>query len=165
MEVEGRTGSVSPQLQPRTATKLAKKTNHLQYSLPTVLEDRSSGRSYSRGDLLGTGGFAKVYHVKEIKTGEEFADKVINKAIFSQSSNAKAKVEKEIKLHRKMKNSHIINFTRFFEGWYYIHSISTCAALIKLLLNRFQVRSHPVGAGTAEDASPHVQVPKNSIRD
>ena len=118
VEVEGRTGSVSPQMQPRTAIKSAKKTNHLQYSLPAVLEDRSSGRRYSRGDLLGTGGFAKVYHVKEVNTGEEFANKVIDKAIFSQSSNAKAKVEKEIKLHRKMKNSHIIKFSRFFEGSY-----------------------------------------------
>ena len=118
VEVEERTGSVSPQSQPRTTTKMQKlkKTNHLQYSLPAVLEDLSSGRRYSRGDLLGTGGFAKVYHVKEVNTGEEFADKVINKAIFSQSSNAKAKVEKEIKLHRKMKNCHIIKFSRFFEG-------------------------------------------------
>ena len=124
MEVEGRTGSVSPQMQPRTAIKSAKKTTPLQYSLPAVLEDRSSGRSYSKGDMLGTGGFAKVYHVKEIKTGEEFADKVINKVIFSQSSNAKTKVEREIKLHRKMKNSHVIKFIRFFEGLYFIHSIS-----------------------------------------
>ena len=67
-----------------------------EYNLPLVLTDntRDPPRTFQRGNLLGTGGFAKVFAVKDDGTGLTYADKVISKAMFIRRKSAKHKVEK-----------------------------------------------------------------------
>lgn len=48
-------------------------------------------RKYTIGNLLGTGGFAKVYEVTDIATGRKMAGKVIAKSSI-QSAEQKQKV-------------------------------------------------------------------------
>ena len=48
-------------------------------SLTLIDNSHCPPRIFDRGDLLGTGGFAKVYKVTERATGDKCADKVINK--------------------------------------------------------------------------------------
>ena len=87
--------------------------------------------------LLGKGGFAKVYSVTERSTGVYFADKVINKEIFISKKRGKArakqKVEREIRIHKKMSHVNIIKFYHFFEDANFVHMILELAPQQTLL--------------------------------
>eukprot|EP00092_Neocalanus_flemingeri_P017871 GFUD01019336.1.p1 GENE.GFUD01019336.1~~GFUD01019336.1.p1 ORF type:complete len:114 (-),score=25.62 GFUD01019336.1:83-424(-) len=94
-------------------TKNAERPRPSEYNLPLVLTDatRDPPRTFQRDNLLGTGGFAKVFQVTDASTGVNYADKVIsNKAMFARRNSAKHKVEREISLHRKMKHENIVTF-------------------------------------------------------
>ena len=73
------------------------------------------------GALLGTGGFAKVFSKTNSGTGEACADKVIEKKVFKEKRSAKAKVEKEIVIHRQLDHKHIVRFLRHFEDRSSVH--------------------------------------------
>jgi len=90
-------------------------------------------RIFDRGDLLGSGGFAKVYRVVERNTSAHYADKVINKDIFKKRPNAREKVDREIQLHRKMVHKNIVKFYEFFEDTNFVHLILEVAPLGSLL--------------------------------
>ena len=90
-------------------------------------------RIFDRGDLLGTGGFARVYRVVERSTSTQFADKVINKDIFKKRPNSREKVDREILLHKKMNHKNIIKFYDFFEDSNFVHLILEVAPLGSLL--------------------------------
>ena len=90
-------------------------------------------RIFDRGDLLGTGGFAKVYRVVERNTSAHYADKVINKDIFKKRPNSREKVDREIQLHRKMVHKNIVKFYEFFEDTNFVHLILEVAPLGSLL--------------------------------
>jgi len=100
-----------------------------------VLIDKSQvpARIFHRGELLGSGGFAKVYKVTERASGQTFADKVINKEIFVRRTNARDKVEREILLHRRMNHSNIIKFYDFFEDTNFVHLVLELASQGSLL--------------------------------
>ena len=61
-----------------------------EYNLPTLLTDisRDPPRNFQRGNLLGTGGFAKVFLVKDEVTSKSFAfaDKVTFHRFLKDSS-------------------------------------------------------------------------------
>ena len=94
-------------------------------------------RLYERGNLLGKGGFAKVYSVTERSTGLYYADKVINKEIFNSKKRgkprAREKVEREIRIHKMMSNVNIIQFYHFFEDVNFVHMILELAPQQTLL--------------------------------
>ena len=102
-------------------------------ALVLIDKSRSPPRYFDRGELLGTGGFAKVYRVTERGSGISFADKVINKDIFERRSNAREKVDREIQLHRKMDHVNIIKFWEFFEDSSFVHIILELAPQATLL--------------------------------
>ena len=80
--------------------------------MPSRVVDKKSDQVFLVGGLLGTGGFAKVYSVTDSRTGELYADKVIEKRVFKEKKSSKAKVEKEITLHRQLDHKHIVKFLR-----------------------------------------------------
>ena len=106
-----------------------------EYDVPLVMIDSTSDppRTFHRGDLLGTGGFAKVFQVTEKCTRDQFAVKVISKAMFSKRSSAKHKVEREITIHRKMKHVNIVVFHTFFEDTNFVHLLLELAPQKTLL--------------------------------
>ena len=71
-------------------------------------------RTYTRGGLLGKGGFASVYEFHCQETGEVFAGKVISKSTL-QKARARQKLMFEIKIHRSLHHNHIVEFIRYFE--------------------------------------------------
>ena len=71
-------------------------------------------RTYTRGGLLGKGGFASVYEFYCQETGEVFAGKVISKSTL-QKARARQKLMFEIKIHRSLHHNHIVEFIRYFE--------------------------------------------------
>jgi serine/threonine protein kinase len=78
-----------------------------------VFEDRSTGRCFVRGKLLGKGGFASCYEVLEESRGKSFAAKVIAKEALGDIKERK-KVQHEIKIHRGLDHPSIARLEAYF---------------------------------------------------
>jgi polo-like kinase 1 len=89
-------------------------------ALETVTErvTKSSGevvvRRYTKGRLLGKGGFSRVYELTSQESKRAFAGKVICKSALTKA-RAKQKLMSEIKIHRSLTHSNIVAFSHFFE--------------------------------------------------
>ena len=86
-----------------------------------IITDTSNIYAYRKGRLIGKGGFAKVYEVTDLTINSQqtgitrvFADKVINKEVFSKRSTSKDKVKREIQLHKDLNHPNIVQFHKFF---------------------------------------------------
>lgn len=79
---------------------------------------KSSGevivRRYTKGRLLGKGGFSRVYELVSQESKRAFAGKVICKSALTKA-RAKQKLMSEIKIHRSLTHSNIVTFSHFFE--------------------------------------------------
>jgi polo-like kinase 1 len=71
-------------------------------------------RKYERGKFLGKGGFAKCYEIKCVETGKVFAAKLFEKKALTNERSRK-KLINEIKLHKRLHHTNIVNFEHFFE--------------------------------------------------
>ncbi|RLN59889.1 hypothetical protein BBP00_00006268 [Phytophthora kernoviae] len=71
-------------------------------------------RSYLKGKFLGKGGFARCYELKCEQTGTVYAGKVVAKASLVKPK-AKQKFTSEIKIHKSLNHSQIVQFEHFFE--------------------------------------------------
>ena len=69
---------------------------------------------YERGKFLGKGGFAKCYELKRVDNGRIYAAKIIDKQGL-YNGRSKKKLINEIKIHKKLNNSNIVGFEKFFE--------------------------------------------------
>ncbi|KAL0389059.1 UNVERIFIED_CONTAM: CBL-interacting serine/threonine-protein kinase [Sesamum calycinum] len=67
---------------------------------------------YEIGKLLGCGAFAKVYHARNVATGQSVAVKVINKSRLSNNANLMANIKREISIMSRLSHPHIV---RLFE--------------------------------------------------
>lgn len=84
---------------------------------------------YTRGKLLGKGGFAKVYWCTSMDTGRNYAVKVVPKANLVKS-RARQKLQAEIKIHRTLRHKYICEFKHFFEDK------TNCYILLELCANQ-----------------------------
>ena len=71
-------------------------------------------RKYTKGRLLGKGGFARCYEFRNTQTNQITAAKVITKASLVKS-RAKQKLISEIKIHKALHHSNIVKFEHYFE--------------------------------------------------
>eukprot|EP00756_Hemistasia_phaeocysticola_P018354 Hpha_TRINITY_DN15587_c1_g6::TRINITY_DN15587_c1_g6_i1::g.108459::m.108459/K06631/PLK1; polo-like kinase 1 len=71
-------------------------------------------RTWSRGKLLGKGGFAKCYELKDPETEERFAVKVIEKKSLEKPKTLR-KLQSEIRIHRSIRHPNVVHFHRHFE--------------------------------------------------
>ncbi|KAI8999393.1 kinase-like domain-containing protein [Gaertneriomyces semiglobifer] len=88
---------------------------------PLVLTDRKGGARYSRGGILGEGGFARCYEAIDA-TGVRFACKVIPKASL-KTSKQKQKLIAEIRVHQLMSHPNIVGFKHVFEDDDFVYMI------------------------------------------
>ena len=92
-----------------------------------IIVDPKTHHTYRKGRLIGKGGFAKVFEVSRICTGEPMAsdnnetlaDKIIDKEVFSRRSTSKDKVKREISLHKDLIHPNIVRFFNFFSDGKY----------------------------------------------
>jgi len=89
--------------------------------LATIIEERITKvngdfhiKKYIQGDLLGKGGFAKVYKFTNLETDKLLAGKVMPKANFTRS-RSRMKLMSEIKLHKGLHHPNIVRFEHVFE--------------------------------------------------
>jgi len=63
---------------------------------------------YEVGRLLGCGAFAKVYHARNVITGQSVAIKVISKKKISATSSLMSNIKREISIMRRLNHPHIV---------------------------------------------------------
>jgi polo-like kinase 1 len=110
--------------------------------VPSIVEEkvkRSNGeqfvRKYTKGKLLGKGGFATCYEFTLQSTGEVYAAKVIDKATL-QKDKTKAKLTTEIKIHSNLTHKHIVKFHRYFEDSRFVYillEVCHCRSLMEMM--------------------------------
>ena len=78
-----------------------------------VFRDKVRGITYTKGKLLGTGGFAKCYEAVNNTDGKLYAAKVIPKKSINEKRQ-RYKLLIEIKIHKSLKHKHIVEFIDAF---------------------------------------------------
>ena len=103
---------------------------------------RSTGevviKKYTKGRLLGKGGFAKCYEVVNIETSKVSAAKIIAKSSLVKS-RAKQKLMSEIKIHNSLHHQNVVTFEKFFEdseNVYMLLELCTNQTLSELIKRR-----------------------------
>ena len=71
-------------------------------------------RKYTKGRLLGKGGFAKCYEFTNMQTQKITAAKVIAKSSLIKS-RSRQKLISEIKIHKALHHNNIVHFEHYFE--------------------------------------------------
>ena len=96
-----------------------------------MIEDRDPNTNrliaqYRCGALLGTGGFAKVFDVVDLHTGERFACKIIDKVKLSDAKK-RMKFFAEVDIHRRLTHPNILHFYKtFHDEWYHYMLLERC---------------------------------------
>ncbi|KAK4412534.1 CBL-interacting serine/threonine-protein kinase [Sesamum alatum] len=70
--------------------------------------ENSLFNKYEIGKLLGCGAFAKVYHARNVATGQSVAVKVINKSRLNNNANLMANIKREISIMSRLSHPHIV---------------------------------------------------------
>ncbi|KAI0712771.1 kinase-like domain-containing protein [Cerioporus squamosus] len=82
-------------------------------SPPRIIADKDRALEYLRVGMLGEGGFARVYEVKDAR-GNRAACKVVTKSSL-KTKKAKTKLYAEIKIHKSLEHPNIVQFQDCFE--------------------------------------------------
>eukprot|EP00826_Nyctotherus_ovalis_P021792 TRINITY_DN170_c0_g4_i1.p1 TRINITY_DN170_c0_g4~~TRINITY_DN170_c0_g4_i1.p1 ORF type:complete len:645 (-),score=147.80 TRINITY_DN170_c0_g4_i1:65-1999(-) len=75
---------------------------------------------YQKGRLLGKGGFAQCYEVREISSEQVFAAKLIDKTALAKP-RTRQKLVSEVHIHKAMHHPNVVSFERFFEDSHYAY--------------------------------------------
>ncbi|XP_035693860.1 serine/threonine-protein kinase PLK2-like [Branchiostoma floridae] len=86
----------------------------VQVEVPATIADSESGKTYNRLRLLGRGGFAKCYELRDTSTNVLFAGKVIPKTRVAKPAQ-REKIDREVALHRTLIHRHVVAFHHSFE--------------------------------------------------
>ena len=95
-------------------------------------------RKYSKGRLLGKGGFAKCYEFTNMETRQITAAKVIAKSSLIKS-RSRQKLISEIKIHKALHHPNIVHFEHYFEdsdNVYFLLELCQNQSLNELLKRR-----------------------------
>ncbi|XP_030219799.1 serine/threonine-protein kinase PLK3 [Gadus morhua] len=90
------------------------KTEQIKPELAPVVTDPKTGRSYSKGKLLGKGGFARCYEMTDLTSNKMYAVKVIPQSRVSKP-HQRDKITNEIELHKTLSHKHVVKFSHHFE--------------------------------------------------
>lgn len=119
--------------------KKKEKLSALCKTPPSIVRTRN-GRDYRRGTFLGEGGFARCFQMKD-SSGKIYAAKTVAKASI-KNEKTKTKLLSEIKIHKSLKHSNIVNFIDCFEddvNVYILLEICPNQSLMELLKTRKRV--------------------------
>lgn len=127
---------IQQQQQQQQKKKKKEKLSALCKTPPSIIRTRN-GRDYKRGLFLGEGGFARCFQMKD-SNGQIFAAKTVAKASI-KNEKTKTKLLSEIKIHKSLKHSNIVNFIDCFEddvNVYILLEICPNQSLMELLKSR-----------------------------
>ena len=89
----------------------------------TKVNGDPASKHYSRGKLLGKGGFAEVYEFTCVETGQVCAGKLLPKSALGKA-RARQKLMSEIKIHRSLHHTNIVRFENTFEDEDFVYILS-----------------------------------------
>eukprot|EP00736_Rhodelphis_marinus_P009038 Rmarinus@m.20327 len=104
-------------------------------------------RRYGKGRLLGKGGFAQCFEMRDLETGERYAGKVIDKRSLVKKK-AKEKLISEIKIHRSLRHRYIVGFDHTFDyngNVYIILELCKNQTMMELLRRRQRLTEGEIG--------------------
>ncbi|KAK3545905.1 hypothetical protein QTP70_016584 [Hemibagrus guttatus] len=106
----------SPERAPSAPTQKPNrsKCEQTKMELAQVVIDPKTGRSYSKGKLLGKGGFARCYEMTDLSSNKMYAVKVIPQSRVSKP-HQRDKITNEIELHKTLQHKHVVKFSHHFE--------------------------------------------------
>ncbi|XP_058250840.1 serine/threonine-protein kinase PLK3 isoform X2 [Hemibagrus wyckioides] len=106
----------SPERSPSAPTQKPNrsKCEQTKMELAQVVTDPKTGRSYSKGKLLGKGGFARCYEMTDLSSNKMYAVKVIPQSRVSKP-HQRDKITNEIELHKTLQHKHVVKFSHHFE--------------------------------------------------
>uniref|UniRef100_A0A8C7J402 Serine/threonine-protein kinase PLK n=1 Tax=Oncorhynchus kisutch TaxID=8019 RepID=A0A8C7J402_ONCKI len=90
------------------------KSEQIKPELAQVVTDSKTGKSYSKGKLLGKGGFARCYEMTDLSNKKMYAVKVIPQSRVSKP-HQREKITNEIELHKTLHHKHVVKFSHHFE--------------------------------------------------
>lgn len=90
--------------------------------IPMVIRDPQRGKQYERGKFLGKGGFAKCYELKDAKTSEVFAGKIVPKSLLVKP-HQREKMTQEISLHKELSHLFVVKLYSYFEDENFVYII------------------------------------------
>ncbi|XP_041804660.1 serine/threonine-protein kinase PLK3 [Chelmon rostratus] len=103
-----------PQQSSAPAKASRNKPEQTKPELAQVVTDSKTGRSYSKGKLLGKGGFARCYEMTDLSNNKMYAVKVIPQSRVSKP-HQRDKITNEIELHKTLSHKHVVKFSHHFE--------------------------------------------------
>ncbi|KAL9999194.1 putative protein kinase CAMK-CAMKL-CHK1 family [Helianthus debilis subsp. tardiflorus] len=80
---------------------------HIATGIPPPPANSLFGK-YELGKLLGCGAFAKVYHARDLLTGQSLAVKVFNKHKITNNTTLMSNIEREIDIMRRLRHPNIV---------------------------------------------------------
>ncbi|XP_070562674.1 serine/threonine-protein kinase PLK1-like isoform X2 [Ptychodera flava] len=89
---------------------------------PSVIVDPDTGVQYVRGRLMGKGGFARCYELKDATSDTLFAGKIIPKSRISKP-HQRQKLEREIHLHSQLDHQNVVRFFKYFDDEDHVYII------------------------------------------
>lgn len=107
---------------------------------PPLIVRTRNGIDYRRGVFLGEGGFARCFQMRDA-LGRIYAAKTVAKALI-KNEKTKTKLLLEIKIHKLLKHTNIVNFIDCFEddvNVYILLEICPNQSLMELLKTRKRV--------------------------
>jgi len=89
---------------------------------PEFIHNKNNGQTFHVGKILGTGGYATCYEVRDVGTNELFACKVLSNSLIVERHQME-KVALEIVLQRAMKCNNIVKLHNFFQDEFNLYII------------------------------------------
>ncbi|KAI5160568.1 polo-like kinase 1 [Nematocida ausubeli] len=80
----------------------------------SIIHDRDTDESFEITAMIGRGGFAQCFSVRNLKTHLDFAAKIIKKSELVRAKN-KQKLLSEIKIHLSVNHKNIVKLFTYFE--------------------------------------------------
>ena len=123
--------------------KFDKKNQNKQIQKEIKIENTFNNK-YKKIEIIGKGGFGTIYKVKDIKTNNFYALKLIT--IVKNDKEKKKEYEKEILIMKNIKNKYIIELIDYFyeENEGYCIVMELCDGNLRDILNKFKPKGLPL---------------------
>uniref|UniRef100_A0A914HF39 Serine/threonine-protein kinase PLK n=1 Tax=Globodera rostochiensis TaxID=31243 RepID=A0A914HF39_GLORO len=82
--------------------------------VPTIVQNNTTKRTYTKGIFLGKGGFARCYELTDNQTKRIYAGKVVSKTLLVKK-HQRDKMAQEIQIHQALSHPHVVKMEGFFE--------------------------------------------------
>uniref|UniRef100_A0A0N5BIZ0 Serine/threonine-protein kinase PLK n=1 Tax=Strongyloides papillosus TaxID=174720 RepID=A0A0N5BIZ0_STREA len=108
---------------------------------PEIIKDPVTGTQYSRGELLGSGGFGSCYLFTDLRNKKKYAGKVVMKSTINWKTSM---IYQETSIQMSIRHPNILRMYRFFYlPTYVCMTLELCKETLRDVLKRLEVLDEP----------------------